>query len=111
MRTNTYKEKILKVLTKKHLLTIAQLHEAIPEADYSTIFRNIEQLHKDKLIKKIVIGNKINAYELAHEDHGHFVCDDCGNIEAVDISISKNKLKNKTINDITFRGVCGKCEN
>lgn len=58
MRTNIYKEHILNLLKKKHLLTIAEIHKAIPDADYSTVFRNIEQLLKDRKIKRILVDNK-----------------------------------------------------
>lgn len=107
MRTNVYKEQILKLLQKKHLLTIAEIHKAIPDADYSTVFRNVEQLLTDKKIKKVIIDNKSIAYESAKESHDHFICNDCGTVEA--IHIPHDAIKGKKVDDITVRGSCDGC--
>lgn len=107
MRTNVYKEKIISLLRKKHLLTIAEIHKAIPKADYSTIFRNVEQLLADKKIKKVMIDNKFVAYESAKEGHDHFICNDCGTVESIDIP--HNSITGRKIDDITVRGSCDKC--
>ena len=107
MRTNVYKETILKLLQTGHLLTISDIHKAIPEADYSTIFRNVEQLLKDKQIKKLMVDNKSIAYESAHESHDHFICNDCGKVE--EIHIPHDSIKDHKIDDITVRGSCHNC--
>lgn len=107
MRTNIYKEKILSLLRKKHLLTIAEIHKAIPDADYSTVFRNVEQLLKDKEIKKVMIDNKSIAYESSKDSHDHFICNDCGTVES--IHIPHNSIKGRKVDDITVRGSCNKC--
>ena len=107
MRTNVYKEHILKLLKKKHLLTIAEIHKAIPDADYSTVFRNVEQLLKDKEIKKVMIDNKSIAYESSKDSHDHFICNDCGTIES--IHIPRKSIKGRKVDDVTVRGSCNKC--
>ena len=109
MRTNTYKEHILKLLGKKHLLTIAEIHKAIPDADYSTVFRNVEQLLKDKAIKRVLVDNKSVAYESSKESHDHFVCTSCRKIEKLHIS-RKNLPCNTDVSDITVRGTCKTCK-
>jgi len=108
MRTNIYKEKIVRLLQRNHLLTIAEIHKAIPEANYSTVFRNIEQLLADEQIKKVIVDNKSVAYESSKDSHDHFICNDCGNIESICLPI-KNELKNKVVTDITIRGICANC--
>lgn len=107
MRTNVYKERILALLKKKHFLTIAQIHKAIPDADYSTIFRNIEQMLSDKEIKRVMIDSKSVAYESSHESHDHFICNDCGKVE--EIHISRNSMKGRKVDEITVRGSCADC--
>lgn len=109
MRTNIYKDKILTILKKKHLLSIAEINKIIPEADHSTVFRNIEQLVGERQIKKILINNRSIAYELSSENHNHFICDSCGMVELINISAKNSVLKNKIISDITVRGSCGGC--
>ena len=108
MRTNRYKEQILQLLQKKHLLTIGQIHKAIGEADYSTVFRNIEQLLSDKQIKRVVIGSKSIAYESAHENHNHFICNDCGKVEEIHIPFTS--IKGRRVDEIAVRGSCGECD-
>lgn len=108
MRTNKYKEHILKQIKKKHLVTISEIHKAIPDADYSTIFRNVEQLLKDKKIKKIMIDNKSVAYESSNDSHDHFICNDCGVIESIHIS-RKSIQSRRKIDDVTVRGSCNLC--
>ncbi len=108
MRTNIYKEQILSLLKKKHLLTIAEIHKVIPDADYSTIFRNVEQLLGDKEIKKVMIDNKSVAYESSKDSHDHFICNDCGGVESIHLPIRK-QLKSRSVTDITIRGTCDGC--
>lgn len=108
MRTNVYKEQIVQLLKKKHLLSIAEIHKNIPDADYSTIFRNVEQLLADKEIKRVVIDNKSVAYESSHESHDHFICNNCGKIE--DIHVPRSLIRGRKIDDITVRGSCADCE-
>lgn len=109
MRTNKYREKILSLLKKNHLLSIADMHQALPEADYSTIYRNVEQLFGDKEIKKILIDNKTAVYEIAQEnEHDHFICDGCGDISEIEIARKRIGIT-LPISDITIRGTCNTC--
>lgn len=109
MRTHVYKKQIVDLLKKNHTLSIADIHKAIPKADYSTIYRNVEHLLEQKEIKKIVVNNKSTVYELAHgNNHDHFVCDDCGTVDEIEVS-RKNIDINLPITDITVRGICNNC--
>lgn len=110
MRTNLYKNKIVKLLEDHHLLSIANIHRAVPEADYSTIYRNIKQLLNDKKIKKVLIRNKTIMYELIRGNkHDHFVCDDCGDVAEIEVSRKKIGIS-LPITDITVRGLCSDCK-
>lgn len=108
MRTSVYKDRIVSLLREQHLLTIAQIHQAIPEADYSTIFRNVEQLLKLKKLRKLVIDGKSPAYELADSRHDHFICNDCGQVEEVTIALPS--LHGRTVDEVTVRGTCKTCD-
>lgn len=108
MRVSKYRKEILDLFKKRHLLTIAEINKLVPEADYSTVFRNIEKLLVDKKIKKVVIDNKLVAYESSDDVHDHFICDKCGDIESMHLSI-RNNIKDKTVTDIVIRGMCNNC--
>lgn len=109
MRNSVYKNKILEILAKKHLLSVADIQKEV-EADFSTVFRNLEALVKDGLAKKVVISKDQVLYEKAGGDHqhDHFVCDDCGKVDSIDIKREKIKVLGE-VNDILVRGRCGGC--
>lgn len=109
MRTNVYKEKILALLQKSHLLSIPAIQAKIAKADFSTIFRNLEQLSVEGLVRKVIISKDTTLYETAEigHRHDHFVCDDCGTIES--IHISNKIISNGTVTDVLVRGTCTDC--
>jgi Fe2+ or Zn2+ uptake regulation protein len=112
MRPNIYKNKIVQLFETNHLLNIADLHKKISGADYSTIYRNVEQLVEEKKLRKIVIDKEKIMYErdCKENQHDHFVCVDCGDIESIDASHENVSLAgNYIINDLLVRGLCGSC--
>ena len=109
MRANIYKEKVLAAFKNKHLLSIADIHMAIPNADYSTVFRNVDHLVKEGVLKKVVIDQRSTVYELGTERHDHFICNSCGVIEAMQGSSLRERCPRKIISDIVARGICDNC--
>ena len=107
MRTNIYKKEILKVISNNHLLTISEINKHIPNANYSTIFRNVENLISDGMIKKVLVKNKKVAYEIAKNDHDHFICNKCGTVEC--INVPYKLIKGRKVEEITIRGICNNC--
>ena len=112
MRTNVYKDKILIFLKKNHLLSISDIHKKIGNVDYSTIYRNIAQLTREKKIKKVVFGKRNVMYEIvcARNQHEHFLCLDCGDIKKTYITPKTINLppKHKII-DVVVKGLCARC--
>ena len=112
MKISIYKEKIIDILQKNHLLSIADIHACLPEANFSTVFRNIEILKKEELVKQVVADKDIVLYELVKEGHmhDHFVCDDCGDIQTIHIDKKAISIKGKgKVTDTVVHGVCGDC--
>ncbi|MDQ5883355.1 MAG: hypothetical protein QG654_268 [Patescibacteria group bacterium] len=108
MKTSSYKYKILSLLSKKHLLSVAEIQEKVG-ADFSTVFRNLESLVKEEKIKKIFISKDSVMYEKSTDNsHDHFVCDDCGKVESLEISHKNIKVKG-SVKDILVRGTCAGC--
>jgi Fe2+ or Zn2+ uptake regulation protein len=108
MRLNVYKDKVLAILEKEHLLSIADIREKLSGVDFSTVFRNVEQLVAEGMVKKVVISKDTVLYEVirAHT-HDHFICNDCGKVE--EIHVPRTSIKNRKIDDITVRGSCTEC--
>lgn len=114
MRSNTYKKHILQVLQNHHLLTMADLHSRVSDADYSTIYRNVEQLVKDGQVKRVVLDKNDTRYELAHadHDHDHFVCTDCGDVQSLPSTFRDTvppQLAKCSISDLLVKGRCEDC--
>ncbi|MCA9352844.1 transcriptional repressor [Patescibacteria group bacterium] len=111
MRTNIYKNKIVALLKNNHLLSIADIHTKIKGADYSTIYRNVEQLVAAGTIKRVVLGKDTVMYEMAneHDQHDHFVCTNCGLVDEVEQLSRPLPIGKYVITDVLFRGVCHKC--
>lgn len=108
MRTSEYQQPIFEVLEKHHLLTMAQIHEQIPNAHFASIYRNVEALCKKGIVKKVVVGKKNIQYELASHSHGHFVCDDCDDVSEFEVPKAMYKTHGK-ISDVVVRGTCDDC--
>ena len=112
MRVNVYKNKILKLLERNHLLSIADIHNKIAGADYSTVYRNVDQLVSDNRIRKVVFDKGKIMYELSKDTdkHDHFLCLDCGDIEEINVSFRDlSLLSNHKVSDLLVRGLCGSC--
>jgi len=112
MRISIYKNKIIDLLEKKHLMSIFDIHKKISDADYSTIYRNVEQLVGEGKIKKIVFDKDRVMYEIddSKNKHDHFICNKCGSVDEVDKSFMDFKLSKKyNVTDIIVRGFCKSC--
>ena len=112
MRTNIYKDKIINLLKKNHLLSISDIHKKIANVDYSTVYRNIEQLVSNNQIRKVVFDKGNIMYELNKEkdNHDHFLCLDCGDVEEISVPLKNLPLSKKyTVSDLLVRGLCENC--
>jgi len=110
MRANKCKQNIVSLLSDNHLLSIKDIQNKLGEGDFSTIFRNVVSLEKDKKIKKILIEKDIVLYELVSHHHNHFICNKCKKIEEIFLSgFSRFISKDFNVQDITVRGLCNEC--
>ena len=77
-RFSKKRQQILDVLQHKRApLTAAELHAALPEINLTTIYRNLELFSKEKIIKKLQLGEQEARYEYQTEPHHHAVCEQC----------------------------------
>lgn len=111
MKTPIYKQKIIDTLKKNHLMSIADIEKKV-KANFSTIFRNIEILKTEGLIKQVVKDKDTILYEYVGEGHAHdhFICDDCGDVQAIHVDKKALHIKGKgKAQDVTVHGLCGDC--
>ena len=108
MKRGVYKKKILQLLQSGKLYTLAELHQKIPEADFSTVYRNIEQLQEEKMVQAVTVDKNTTKYELKMQNHGHFICDKCTRVEC--ISMPDKFLQDKKVSDLVVHGNCSNCK-
>lgn len=108
MRTNIYQEQIISALENTHVLSLTELQEQIPEADFSTLYRNVQHLVADGILRSVIVDHKRTVYELANYSHDHFVCTDCQIVEAV--TLPKQVLGTRVVSDVVVRGQCEDCQ-
>ena len=68
----------------------------------ATVYRTIDVLHKNNLVRKIDLGDSPAKYEHQTEHHNHIVCVQCGSIEEYfDEIIEERQIK--IVEDFGFK--------
>ena len=122
--TDTRKKILQFFLESTGALTHADIEQQMGEAfDRVTIYRTLQTFVEKGIIHTIPSADNAIRYALCkdncaaghhHDDHVHFMCDDCGTTYCLDhVSVPKIKLpKGFTASqtDLVVSGVCYKCE-
>jgi Fe2+ or Zn2+ uptake regulation protein len=72
------------------LLTAQELFEGVkkevPRTNFSTVYRNLEILLEEGIVRKVELGRDAAYYELRDDKkhHHHLICKGCGNIGTTD---------------------------
>ena len=106
MRTSVYQKKIISYLAQEHLVSLPDLAKAL-DADFSTLYRNMQSLEEQGLVRRVVLDSRRTLYELSTHQHDHFICTHCDEIEA--IKQTPVELQGYEVEDIVVRGRCTKC--
>ena len=98
-----------------------RVRSTLPKISLGTVYRNLEYLTENGLIRKVEIGGGQRRFDPVLEDHAHFRCVRCGEIEDVpfevllDESGCKNQswMEGRTIfgNNVEYYGICPACGN
>ena len=89
----------------------------LPGITEPTVYRTLEFLVENGLVRPSHLGNGHFTYQIAGEDHHHIVCRICGNEIEVEHSLLENLYRIlekasgfRNINShLTFLGVCPNC--
>ena len=89
-----------------------QAKKIIPNISLGTVYRNLDVLVKEDRLNSFVVGER-TRYDARLTPHSHFICNYCGRIEDVDLSISDVDYKDYSIEEIQIilRGCCNQCRN
>lgn len=87
-----------------------------PKISLSTVYRNLQDMAALGIIRKFSDENNVSHFDGNNEQHYHFICDNCHEIEDLDLSYKENldrKLGKNYIDlrhEIVFRGLCKNCK-
>lgn len=89
-----------------------------PNISLGTVYRNLNQLSQQGLLRKICIPNASDRFDAHCEEHHHMICTHCGRL--FDISLDPLEGLNEQIQKISeftitgyqilFEGICEECE-
>jgi len=79
LRNTQDRHDLLGLFEEQRAWTVAQLHQRLPTADLSTVYRNVSALIEKGLLREAGVRGKEAYYELAKRDHhAHAICRTCG---------------------------------
>jgi len=61
----------------------AEVQSRAPDVNLSTIYRNLEELERLRVVDRTHLGHGPATYHLASAAHGHLVCEKCGSMSEV----------------------------
>ena len=96
----------------------AQMKQEFPRLSLGTIYRNLNILITQGLVRKIHSGSTFDRFEANMTNHYHLICESCGRIMDLDMNVQKEledlagQLTDFTItkHQINFFGICSDCK-
>lgn len=98
---------------------VKQVNSGHESYDQATVYRAVETLVKEGLVKQVDFREGKYRYELEGDHHHHLVCQNCGSITAVydeclaltDSDIARKYSFSVTEHHLEFFGLCSACHN
>ena len=122
IRKSKQRERILEILKSTGAHPTAgwiynKLRKEFPDLSMGTVYRNLNILIEQGLVKKIDFGSTFDRFEANSFPHYHFICENCGVIKDLDMPIDSglNEKVNQQTNyktnrhRIEFYGICDEC--
>jgi Fur family peroxide stress response transcriptional regulator len=83
----------------------------------ATIYKNINAMLSKTLLTEVKLPSKKSVYEIVKDSHSHLLCNMCGEVVDIDISIAniENQVSKEynfdvTKSDLVLNGVCSNCK-
>ena len=95
-----------------------ELRKDFPDLSQGTVYRNLNILIDQGLVKKIDFGSTFDRFDANTSEHYHFICEKCGAIYDLEMPIIyklNEDVKDETnfevhSHRIEFYGICEKCK-
>lgn len=120
IKPSTIRIKILKYLMEnKTHPTVDEIYEAltddIPTLSKTSVYNTLDIFLKKGVVSIVTIDEKESRYDIDTSIHGHFKCENCGNI--YDFKVFVTNFEEEGIEDfeinkksIYYSGICNKCK-
>lgn len=113
---NTLKENVVHP-TAEYLYEVLKKENS--NISLATLYRNLNQLAENGIIKKIDGLESSSHYDHNTHEHYHFICDNCKKVYDISADVAPNLVKKAqeetgftiTNSDIVFHGICNNCKN
>jgi len=94
-----------------------RVKQQMPSISLATVYNCLETLVGCGLAKQVNVEREATRYCANLQEHGHFLCEDCGKVFDVPIAAGKRKERlwdvpegfTVTHSEITLRGTCQAC--
>lgn len=91
--------------------------QTMPSISLATVYNSLETLVACGLVKQVHVDREPTRYCPNLEEHGHFVCEKCGEVSDVDLASGKkmgrawNLPEGFTVTsyEVSLRGTCAAC--
>ena len=93
--------------------------EEMPNISLGTVYRNLTELVESNQILRVIVPGDSDHFDHTLLNHSHFLCKECKSVidlNKVDVddlitTIEKNNKVKILSNQISFIGICPKCQN
>jgi Fe2+ or Zn2+ uptake regulation protein len=91
-----------------------ELKEELPTLSKTTVYNVLNLFIEKGIVKLVNMNGAESRYEIYHEEHSHFKCDECGTIYDIpkikaDYRISELKGFEVKENEVNLTGICPNC--
>lgn len=110
-----YTESVKTHPTAEEVFTV--IVEEIPEISLRTVYRNLNKLSEEGVLRKIQVPNAPDRFDSTLEPHQHIICTECG--EFIDVFMNNEQKLLEEIHglsgyiitgiDVVYRGICPAC--
>ena len=90
----------------------------LPNISLGTVYRNLDELVKSGIIKKIPTTSK-DRFDYMKSNHCHAICSECGHVHDIEINFNSDEIMNEIFaqskiasnpKDIIIMGICNGCQ-
>lgn len=90
----------------------------LPGISFATVYNSLRYLKNEGLIGEVRFGADCNRYDRKLERHDHAICNHCGKLVDIDLSIPDTLIKEAARRskfeagsiELTLRGLCPDCK-